>query len=150
MFKDGKIRDLKDLSASELRQLRSAMDKYNNDILSFSNDDIKFLDDNVMKILSNSALLAEYDNNSVEKLFNRFGQNNKKVTLLRKEILSQMKEYNINKDKRFSTTVKKGNEFALLLGRDVEVNPVETTHGPTPSIIDSRSDIQKQADDFVQ
>lgn len=150
LIKNDSLRNIKDLNISELRQLRSVIDKYNDDILSFSNDDIKFLDDNVMKILSNSALIEEYSNSKFKNMLKNIGKNGKQMSQVRREILGSMKDFNVKKDKRKETSNKRGNGFFETLGRNVEVVPIEIEKKDSPVILNNKSDIQIQADDEVR
>lgn len=146
LIKNNSLRNIKDLNIFELRQLRSVIDKYNDDILSFSNDDIKFLDENVMKILSNSTLIEEYSNGKFKNMLKNIGKNGKQISQVRREILGSMKDFNVKKDKRKETSNKRGNVFFENLGRNVEVIPIEPGENDSPVILNNKSDIQKQAD----
>lgn len=153
--KIGKNGSLKKLNKDELRTLRKAIDNYNENILNFTDDDIKALDDKFMKHVSHSALISEYDTNAWQRFWNKhglFSRGNDRIKRadLREEILGGMKSYNTKLSERKEKSQKKGNEFQELLGRYNEVTPIEPTSKDSPSITDSRSDLQRQGDEELQ
>lgn len=149
LIKNGSLKEMKDLNVDELRQLKTVIDKYNNGILDFSNDDIKFLDDKVMSALSNSALVSAYDMGQIEKWRMNIGDKNREVTNLRGEILSSMKDYNLSKNEREEKAQKRGNTFSGYLGKYTN-DPEEIADKKTPDILDGRSELQKQQDELTK
>lgn len=142
IMEDGYPRDLNTLDADELARLRKIIDNYNNNILDFSDDDLKVVEEKFLDTLANSVLISHYSQNVFQRFLN---QHKVGPELIKRELLGSMKLYNQNKAKRFNTVVEKGNKFFENLHR--EKNPVVVADPATtnvPELSHNRSALQDE------
>lgn len=142
IMENGYPRDLNTLDEDELARLRSIIDNYNKNILDFSDDDLKVVEEKFLDTLANSVLISHYSQNKFLRMIN---QHRVGKEFLKRELLGSMKLYNQNKAKRFSTVVEKGNKFFENLHR--EKNPVIVADPSTtnvPELSNNRSALQNE------